>query len=114
MRGGRAAHVVSSFPNRWHFGRASGFAEKKFSQFLASGLTSETVEAMYKAAHAAIRKDPKAAPKSSYKPDASFAKKAKATLAERKAAVEAKKAARIAQLRAASNGAATADDEDDE
>ena len=85
--------------------------EKKFSKFLAAGLTSETVEAMYKAAHAAIRKDPKPAPRSAYKPDASFAKKGKATLEERKASIVKKKDARIAQLRSAAAGG---NDEDDE
>lgn len=68
---------------------------------------------MYKAAHAAIRKDPKPAPRSSYKPDPSFAKKAKATGDERRAAIVAKKAARVAQLRSAVAGGA-ADEEDDE
>lgn len=87
--------------------------EKKFSRFLAAGLTSETVEAMYKAAHAAIRKDPKPAPRSSYKPDTSFAKPGKKSLEDRKATIVAKKAARIAQLRSAAAGGA-ADDEDDE
>jgi large subunit ribosomal protein L5e len=86
---------------------------KRFSQFAAAGLQPDSLEAMYKAAHAAIRKDPKPSPKSSYKPDTSFAKPGKRSLEDRKAAIAAKKAGRIAQLQK-SAAAAGGDDEDED
>jgi len=69
--------------------------KKQFSQFIKNGITSESVEAMYKKAHAAIRKDPtrlakKEAPKDAKKPKR-FNRK-KLSLEQRKDRVKQKKA----------------------
>jgi len=69
--------------------------KKQFSQFIKNGITSESVEAMYKKAHAAIRKDPtrlakKEAPKDAKKPKR-FNRK-KLSLEQRQDRVKQKKA----------------------
>lgn len=91
---------------------------KHFSQYVKAGIkvhAEDDLAKLYAAVHAAIRRDPKAAPKKAYTPDAKFTKPGKLTHAQRAERVIAKKAARLAQLKAAATGgAAAADDEDDE
>jgi len=89
---------------------------KKFGGWEAAGADPDNMEDLFKAVHAAIRKDPAAAPKSAYKADASFKKTPKLTLEQRKERVRAKKAARLQQLVAARSAAAAAggDEEEDE
>lgn len=87
-----------------------GYA-KHFAKYVAAGVKPDGMEALYKSVHAAIRKNPKAAPKSAYKPDAKYTKPAKLSNEERKARVVAKKAARLEQLRAARAAHAEEDDE---
>lgn len=82
-----------------------------FAKYLAAGVTKDKVEAMYKAAHAAIRKDPTpASTRGKYTPVKKFANPARLTLEQRKAGVATKKAARLASLKAKA-AAYAADDE---
>mgnify|MGYP001132991757 CR=1 FL=1 len=72
-----------------------------FAKYLAAGVTKDKVEAMYKAAHAAIRKDPTPAPtRKAYAVTKKYAHPARRTLEARKAAVATKKAKRLAALKA--------------
>jgi large subunit ribosomal protein L5e len=74
---------------------------KKFAGYIKSGVMPDQLEKLYAKVHAAIRKDPSAAPKKAFKGDKKFAKPSKSTLEGRKQRVAAKKEARIAELRAA-------------
>jgi large subunit ribosomal protein L5e len=82
---------------------------KRFSAFIKAGVNPSGLEALYTKVHKAIRADPSPAPKKPFtkKP----ANPARRTLAERKAAVAAKMAARAAELR---SKIAAGGDEDDE
>ena len=86
--------------------------QKKFSKYVEEGIDGEGIEELIASVHAAIRADPTAAPKKAYKSPAEFQHKAKKSLADRKASVEEKKAARISSLRAAA-GAGAADEEEE-
>merc|ERR1711922_45705 len=63
--------------------------KRQFSRYIKHGVTADSVEEMYKKAHAAIRADP------AHKPAAK-----KVTLAERKARVQAQKDEFLAQIEA--------------
>lgn len=89
---------------------AEGYA-RRFSKFLAAGMAPESLEKLYAKVHAAIRKDPKSAPKKPFKGDKKFARPTKSTLAARNQRLQDKKLARIAQLRAAAAAAGGDDDE---
>jgi len=74
--------------------------KKMFASYAEAGIEPAALEAVYKKVHAAIRKNPDAAHKTTSKArntkfaaDKKFKKPVKKTLAERKAAVAAKKAA---------------------
>merc|ERR1712183_394473 len=79
--------------------------QEHFASFIAEDISHDDLEELYEGVHEKIREDPSPSPKSDYTPDKSYKRKAKRTLDERKAAVQAKKAAKIAELE---------EDEDDE
>lgn len=77
--------------------------KRQFSKYIANGITSESVEAMYKKAHAEIRKDPEHKPKAkkSTKPEGQKTKRwnrAKMSKAQRVDRVKQKKASFLKKL----------------
>lgn len=74
--------------------------QEHFAKFLENDVEADGLEELYESVHEAIRKDPSPAEKKSFSPDKSFKKKAKLTLDERKARVQAKKDAKKAELEA--------------
>jgi len=69
----------------------------QFSKYIAAGVDSDNLEEMYKKAHAAIRADPSPAKKSDKKVEKKRFGEKRLTYDERKARVEAKKAAALAE-----------------
>jgi large subunit ribosomal protein L5e len=80
--------------------------QRFFAKYIAGGVDSDSIEDMYTEIHAAIRADPSASAKSTYKADKSFKNKAKKTLAQRRIDSDASKAEYLAAMEE--------DDEDDE
>jgi len=74
--------------------------QEHFAKFLENELEADGLEELYESVHEAIRKDPSVSEKKSFSPDKSFKRKAKLTLDERKARVQAKKDAKNAELEA--------------
>ena len=68
-----------------------------FAEYVKRSLGGDDLEDHYKSVHEAIRADPSAAPKSSFTPDKSFKRTAKKTYEVRKADVQAKKDAKMAE-----------------
>jgi len=87
---------------------------QRFSAFVAAGVDPDKMEDLYKKVHAAIRKDPSAAPKKPYKSAPQYAQTKKLTLEQRKERVRVKKEARVKQLLAARSAATAAVDEEAE
>jgi len=81
--------------------------KKQFSQYIKNGITADSVEAVYKKAHAEIRKDPEAKSVLKKKPD-NFKQKrwnrAKLTHSQRRDRVKQKKASFLAKLEAVQSG----------
>ena len=69
----------------------------QFAAYLAEDLNADALEELYESVHEAIREDPTAAAKVAFTADKSFKRKIKLTHAERKAAVQAKKDAKMAE-----------------
>jgi len=65
---------------------------RRFSQFIAAGITPESLEGIYKSAHEAIRADPEAVQKPEKPVEKKRWKAKKLTLSERKARISNKKA----------------------
>lgn len=80
--------------------------KEHFAAYLAADVAADGLEELYESVHEAIRADPSSAEKKEFSPDKSFKRKAKLTYDERKAAVQAKKDAKNAEL--------AADDEEEE
>jgi large subunit ribosomal protein L5e len=80
--------------------------QEHFASYIAADIEAEGLEDMYEKVHAAIREDPSPSPKKDSPSDKKFKRKAKLTHDERKAAVQAKKDAKKAEI--------AADDDDDE
>jgi large subunit ribosomal protein L5e len=81
--------------------------KKQFSQYIKNGITADSVEALYKKAHAEIRKDPEAKSTLKKKPDGFKQKRwnrAALTQSQRKDRVKQKKASFLAKLQAAQSG----------
>jgi len=79
--------------------------KRQFSQYLKNGITAEAVEAMYKKAHAEIKKDPDAKPTLKKRPEGYKQKRwtrAPLTKSQRDDRVRQKKASFLAKLQAAS------------
>merc|ERR1712232_484911 len=69
-----------------------------FAAYIANDVDADGLEELYESVHEAIREDPSPSDKKDFSPDKSFKRKAKLTLEERKARVQAKKDAKIAEL----------------
>lgn len=74
--------------------------QEHFAAYIANDVAADGLEELYESVHAKIREDPSPAEKKAFTPDKSFKKKSKLTLDERKAAVQAKKDAKKAELEA--------------
>jgi large subunit ribosomal protein L5e len=77
--------------------------KKHFAKFISNGITADTVEEMYKKAHAAIRKDPKQLPKKERPADAKKPKRfnrKKLSLEQRMDRVKQKKATYLKKIAA--------------
>ena len=74
--------------------------QEHFSSFIAIDLSADGLEEMYEGVHEKIRENPSPAEKVAFSPDKSFKRTAKLTWDERKARVQAKKDAKIAELEA--------------
>ena len=72
--------------------------QEHFAAYIANDIDADGLEELYEGVHEAIREDPTPSEKKPFTPDKSFKRKAKLTYEERKARVEAKKAAKIAEL----------------
>jgi len=65
---------------------------KSLADYIKAGVSSDDFEDMYAAVHEAIRADPSAAKKKTFKADPKFKKEAKRSLQQRQARVAQKKA----------------------
>mmetsp|Transcript_36029 Transcript_36029/g.47690 ORF Transcript_36029/g.47690 Transcript_36029/m.47690 type:complete len:105 (+) Transcript_36029:755-1069(+) len=72
--------------------------QEQFAGYIAEDIEADGLEELYEGVHEAIREDPSPAEKKDFSPDKSFKRKAKLTLEERKARVQAKKDAKNAEL----------------
>lgn len=72
--------------------------QEHFAGYIAADVEADGLEELYEKVHTAIREDPSASAKKDFSPDKSFKRKAKLTIDERKAAVQAKKDAKKAEL----------------
>jgi large subunit ribosomal protein L5e len=80
--------------------------KEHFAAYIAADVAADGLEELYESVHEKIREDPSAADKKEFTPDKSFKRKVKLTYDERKAAVQAKKDTKNAEL--------AADEEEDE
>merc|ERR1712032_1809197 len=71
-----------------------------FAAYIENDVEADALEELYESVHEAIREDPSPADKKDFSPDKSFKRKAKLSLEERKARVQAKKDAKKAELEA--------------
>lgn len=74
--------------------------QEHFAKYIENDVAPDSLEELYESVHEKIREDPSPSEKKEFTPDKSFKNKAKLTYDERKAAVEAKKAAKRAELEA--------------
>jgi len=72
--------------------------QSQFAGYLEEDIEADGLEEMYEGVHEKIREDPATSSKKAFAPDKSFKRKAKKTLAQRKADVQVKKDAKIAEL----------------
>jgi large subunit ribosomal protein L5e len=72
--------------------------QEHFKLYIENDVDADGLEELYESVHEKIREDPSAAPKKDFSPDKSFKRKSKLSLDERKARVQAKKDAKIADL----------------
>mmetsp|Transcript_23758 Transcript_23758/g.34910 ORF Transcript_23758/g.34910 Transcript_23758/m.34910 type:complete len:307 (-) Transcript_23758:326-1246(-) len=72
--------------------------QEQFAGYIAEDIEADGLEELYEGVHEAIREDPSPSEKKDFSPDKSFKRKAKLTLEERKARVQAKKDAKNAEL----------------
>ena len=72
--------------------------QEHFASYIANEMEADGLEELYESVHSKIREDPSPTPKKTFTPDKSFKRKAKLTLDERKARVDAKKNAKNAEL----------------
>jgi len=68
--------------------------QEQFASYISNDIAADGLEELYESVHQAIREDPSPADKQEFSPDKSYKRKAKLTLEERKARVQAKKDAR--------------------
>merc|ERR1712207_74699 len=72
--------------------------QEQFASYIKEEIEADGLEELYESVHENIRKDPSPSKKKEYSPDKSFKRKAKISLEERKAKIQAKKEAKIAEL----------------
>ena len=70
------------------------------ASYIANDVEADGLEELYEKVHEAIREDPSPSEKKDFSPDKSFKRKAKLTIDERKARVQAKKDAKKAEIEA--------------
>ena len=74
--------------------------QAQFASYIAAEIEADGLEELYEKVHEKIREDPSPSPKKAFSPDKSFKRRAKKTLEQRKADVQVKKDAKIAELEA--------------
>jgi large subunit ribosomal protein L5e len=74
--------------------------QAQFAAYIENDIEADGLEELYEGVHEKIREDPSPSKKKDFSPDKSFKRKAKLTLEQRKAAVQAKKDAKNAELEA--------------
>jgi len=74
--------------------------KEHFASYIAADVEGDGLEELLESVHEAIREDPSPSEKKEFSPDKSFKRTAKLTYDQRKAAVQAKKDAKIAELEA--------------
>jgi len=74
-----------------------------FAAYISNDVGADSLEELYESVHEAIREDPSPSDKKDFTPDKSYKRKAKLSLEERKARVQAKKDEKIAELEADSD-----------
>mmetsp|Transcript_1224 Transcript_1224/g.3536 ORF Transcript_1224/g.3536 Transcript_1224/m.3536 type:complete len:307 (-) Transcript_1224:33-953(-) len=74
--------------------------QEHFASFIAADVEADGLEELYESVHEKIREDPSPTAKKDFSPDKGFKRKAKLTIDERKARVQAKKDAKNAELEA--------------
>merc|ERR1739844_300139 len=72
--------------------------QQQFASYIENDVEMDGLEELYESVHEAIREDPSPAEKKDFTPDKSFKRKAKLSIEERKARVQAKKDAKNAEL----------------
>jgi len=72
--------------------------QEQFAKYIENDIEMDGLEELYESVHEAIREDPSPSEKKEFTPDKSFKRKAKSSLEERKARVQAKKDAKNAEL----------------
>ena len=72
--------------------------QEHFAAYIATDMEADGLEELYESVHEKIREDPSPVEKKEFTPDKSYKRKAKLTLDERKARVQAKKDAKNAEL----------------
>jgi large subunit ribosomal protein L5e len=72
--------------------------KEHFAKFIENDVEADGLEELYESVHTKIREDPSPSTKKPFSPDKSFKRKAKLTYDERKAAVQAKKDTKKAEL----------------
>jgi len=86
--------------------------QTQFKAYVEAEIESDSLEELYEGVHEKIREDPSPAEKVAFTPDKSFKRKAKLSLEERKARVQTKKDAKVAELEEDDDD--DDDDDDDE
>lgn len=74
--------------------------QEHFASYIANEIEADGLEELYQSVHTKIREDPSPAPKKEFTPNKDYKRKAKLSLDERKARVQAKKDAKKAELEA--------------
>jgi len=74
--------------------------QEQFAAYIKNSIEPDGLEELYEGVHEKIREDPSPSEKKSFSPDKSFKRKAKKTLEQRKADVQAKKDVKNAELEA--------------
>jgi large subunit ribosomal protein L5e len=74
--------------------------QEHFAKYIENDVEADGLEELYEKVHEKIREDPSPSEKKDFSPDKSFKRKPKLTYDERKAAVQAKKDAKKAELEA--------------
>jgi len=72
--------------------------QEQFASYIANDNDADGLEELYEEVHEKIREDPSTSEKKAFTPDKTYKRKAKDPLTERKARVQAKKDAKIAEL----------------